>query len=213
MTRRFAILFLPMLLVGFLAACGGDDDSTVASEDDSATTTTTDMAMGDDDAPAEDDHMAPETNPCAEGGDGMLPGMESAAPAADATEVTIQAKEYEFGGTDALAAGGQFAVTFENQGTELHELLIVRVPEDEDRSMEELLADEAAGDTMTPVGTGFACPNTIADAIGVDMSEPGRYLVVCFVPTGAMADTDPADFDGLGAPHAMNGMANEVIVE
>jgi hypothetical protein len=170
------------------------------------------MDMGDDDA-ADDEHMAPDVNPCGPDGDGTLPGMASDAPAADATEVTITAKDYEFEGTDALADGGSFAVTFTNDGEELHELMVLRLPDDETRSLDELLADESAGDDFVPVGSSFACPGTSAEPAAVDLSEAGRYVIVCFVPTGATADTPIEDFEHLGAPHAMNGMAAEVTVD
>jgi hypothetical protein len=215
MTRRLAALAAVLVLAAGVAACGGDDDDDAVASGDGTTMTTAapddDMAMGDDDA-AGDDHMAPEVNPCGPDGDGMLPGMEGETPADDATDVTITAKEYEFSGTDALAAGGMFAVTFENQGEELHELVVMKVPDGEDRSLDELLADESAGDSLTMVGQSFACPGDTADPVGVDLSDSGRYVVVCFIPTGAMPDTDPADFEHLGAPHAMNGMAAEVNV-
>jgi hypothetical protein len=165
------------------------------------------MPMGDD-----DDHMAPDVNPCGPDGDGTLPGMEADMPADDATAVTITAKDYEFAGTDALAAGGTFAVTFTNEGKELHELMVMRVPDDETRSLDELLADESAGEDFTPVGSSFACPGATAEPAAVDLSESGRYVIVCFIPTGAMPDTPIEDFEHLGAPHAMNGMAVEITV-
>jgi hypothetical protein len=152
-------------------------------------------------------------NPCAEGGTGEFPGMEMMTPADDAESVTITATEYKFDGTDALEGGGHFSVNFENHGKELHELHVARLAEGETRTIEELFADPNAESSTTEVGHAFACPGSVAEMAGVDMSEPGRYIVVCFIPTGATPETDPADFGTLGPPHAMQGMAVEIDVE
>lgn len=205
-----------VLLVGLgLASCGGDDDDgTVASGNGGKPTTTatddmsTHSTMGDDAGHGD----APDENPCAEGGSGEFPGMEMKTPEDDAKPITITATEYAFEGTDALEAGGHFAVNFENHGKELHELHVARVDDGEERSMEELFQDPNGEDATTEVGHAFACPGGVAESAGVDMSEPGRYLVVCFMPTGLTPETDPADFAKLGPPHAKNGMAVEVDV-
>ena len=196
MKRTLALLPLVALLVAGLAACGGDDDDS-ASATGSSSTSTTAMAPGDDD-------MTLKENPCAPGGSGELPGTMVMTPTQGATPVTITATEYAFAGTDALKAGGHFAVTFKNAGKELHELHVAKLADGED------LVDPSAESASKAVGHAFACPGTTADATGVDLTAPGRYLVLCFIPTGARADTDPKDFAMLGEPHAMRGMVVEI---
>jgi len=203
MKRTLVLLAsVAVLVVGGLAACGGDDDDS-ASATGSSSTSTTAMASGGDD-------MTLKENPCAPGGSGELPGTMVMTPSEGATPVTITATEYAFAGTDALKAGGHFSVTFENAGKELHELHVAKLADGEDRPVDEILADPSAESASKAVGHAFACPGTTADATGVDLSAPGRYLVLCFIPTGARADTDPKDFDMLGEPHAMRGMVVEI---
>jgi hypothetical protein len=209
MLRTLALLALVTILSAGVAACGGDDDdsataagstsSTTSMADDMSSTT---MAGGDD--------MTLKENPCAPGGSGELPGTMVMTPSEGATPITITATEYTFSGTDALEAGGAFAVTFKNEGKELHELHVAKLADGEKRSVDEILADPSAESSTKAVGHSFACPGTTADAAGVDLRSPGRYLVLCFIPTGARADTDPKDFDMLGEPHAMRGMVVEI---
>jgi hypothetical protein len=205
--KRTLVLLAAVLLAAGVAACGGDDDDSATAAGTSSTTaadsmSSTTMAGGDD--------MALHENPCAPGGSGELPGMTMMNPAEGATPVTITATEYQFGGTDALEAGGDFAVTFENHGKELHELHVAKLADGETRSVDEIIADPSAEATTKAVGHSFACPGTAAPVAGVDLSDPGRYIVLCFIPTGARADTDPKDFDTLGEPHAMRGMVVEI---
>jgi hypothetical protein len=211
MIRKGCALVLAALVVTSLASCGGDDDGTVAGD---APTTSEKMADSSTTMEMHDEGDPIEENPCAPGGSGEMPGMDSemVEPADGAKAVTITASEYEFSGTDALKAGGQLAITFENSGKELHELHIAKLPDDEKRPLEEFLKDPKAESMTKTVGHSFACPGKTADAVGADLTAPGRYAVVCFMPTGAMANTDPKDFEKLGPPHAFQGMAVEVDV-
>jgi hypothetical protein len=195
--RAAALVAVLALSVG-VVACGGDDGDSAAAGATSSSTSSTTMAMG------------MQENPCGPGGSGELPNMTLMTPSDGATPVTITATEYSFAGTDALEAGGAFAVTFVNDGKELHELHVARLADGEERPMEAILEDPMAEQSTASVGHSFACPGETAEAAGVNLTEPGRYIVLCFIPTGATADTDPAQFDSLGMPHAMNGMAVEI---
>jgi hypothetical protein len=208
MKRTLALVVLVAVLAG-AAACGGDDDDSATAAGPTSSSTTMGDGMSSTTMAGSDD-MALKENPCAPGGSGELPGMTMMTPAADATPVTITATEYEFGGTDALKAGGAFAVTFQNDGKELHELHVAKLADGEKRSVDEIINDPGAESTTKAVGHSFACPGTTADPAGVDLRSPGRYLVLCFIPTGARADTDPKDFAMLGEPHAMRGMVVEI---
>ena len=201
MKTAYGLLIAALVTIG-LTGCGGDDDGAVGAGS-STTTMATATSMAEHDT-------ALKENPCAPGGIGELPGMTMMTPAAGATPITITATEYKFTGTDALKAGGAFAVTFKNDGTELHELHVAKLADGEKRPMDEIIADPTAEATTKAAGHSFACPGTTARPAGVNLTTPGRYIVLCFIPTGAKADTDPKDFGKLGMPHAMQGMAVEI---
>lgn len=204
--RKLAALLAALLLTIGLAACGDDDDAAVAADDSSETT----EAEGDGGEGEEGDHedeMDMEGNPCAaDAPDDALPPAEDLDP--DATPVTVTAKDYEFVGADALAAGGSFGVTFENEGNEIHEFALSRLAEDEDRPVEEILASGEEPE-LTEVAFGIACPGA-STTFNADVSEPGRYVAVCFVPVGTTAETTE---EPSGPPHASQGMFTEFTIE
>lgn len=141
---------------------------------------------------------------------------------------TVTAEDYAFEDLPATVdAGTTFKLTNTSE-RELHEMVMFRIPDNERRSVEELirlpeeeqatifagepamvlLAPPNGGDQITAVGTG-------------ELTEPGRYAVVCFIPTGA----DPGAYlaaaqaggDGPpqvagGPPHAFSGMIGQVTV-
>jgi hypothetical protein len=189
-------LFAAATLVVGLAACGDDDDDdTAVGADDTSETT---EAEGDDHDMGDDEGG----NPCApDAPDDVLPPAEELG---DGEPLTITAKDYEFEGADALAAGGTFAITFENEGTELHELMIVRLADAEVRPLEEIIASGEEPE-MTEIGFGIACPGD-STTLNAEISEPGRYVAVCLVPVGMTAEaTGETD----GPPHAAQGMVFE----
>jgi hypothetical protein len=143
------------------------------------------------------------------------------------SEVTITASDYKFEGLpDSVAVGSTFSLANSSQ-KELHEAVAVRIPDDEERSIDELAAlpeaeleaifagepafvllampDAAAADQIVAVGDGT-------------VTEAGRYAVVCFIPTGAdpqafmdavaTSEGGPPDVEG-GPPHFANGMYAE----
>ena len=208
--RKLAALLAATLLMIGLAACGDDDDDdTAVGADDTSETT---EAEGEDhDMPAEGEGEGgpPEVNPCGEGVDPAEAGLPPAEePAEGATAVTVTAKEYSFEGVDALAAGGSFAITFANEGKELHELVIQHIDESETRSVEEMMQSEEPPDTLSEVAFGFACPGS-ETTLNAEVTEPGRYVALCFIPVGTTPETDPKDFENGGPPHAAQGMVVE----
>lgn len=141
--------------------------------------------------------------------------------------VMVEASDYKFEAIpDEFPAGTQMTLTNKSD-KELHELVAFRVPDAEKRSVAELMAlPEAelgalfAGDPATviiapPKSDGFPVVGT-----GI-ISEPGRYVFVCFIPTGADPDEymaaaeastgGPPDVAG-GPPHFVNGMFAEATV-
>ena len=198
MVKKTALLSLVLLYALGLVSCGGDDDTgTVASDDAPATT------MADD----EGTHDMPEAedgNPCAaDAPDDALPPGDELDP--DGAEITVTAKDYEFLGIDPLTEGGAFAITFDNEGTEMHELAIARLADDEERPLDEIIASGEEPET-TEIGFGIACPGD-STTVNANISEPGRYVAVCLIPVGTTPEAMEAPD---GAPHASQGKASEV---
>ena len=205
--RLLVALFAVLSLSAALAACGDDDDEA----SDTTTEDTRDAEEGADDEGTDEGEGAPDENPCAEGAESPT-DPEAEAPAADATPVTITAAEYSFTGGDELATQGSYAVTLANEGQELHELALVRLAEGVDAPLEELLASDEEPE-LTEVGGSFACPGTSAEPVAIEIDEPGRYVMVCFIPVGTLPTSTPEELEASeGPPHAAQGMAKEFIV-
>lgn len=153
----------------------------------------------------------------------------SRAPAPTTIEVTTV--DYRFNGLPEHAAVGT-KVTMHNDSTrEVHELTAFRLPASETRSVAELAAlppDQlgsvfaAAPDIALVAPPGEDATTILGDGT---FAKAGRYVVVCFIPTGAdpeaaMAamraaaeapDQGPPQIEG-GPPHFMAGMYDEIVV-
>lgn len=140
--------------------------------------------------------------------------------------LTVDLADFTFGDLpDSVPAGTKLAVTSASE-TELHELVAIRLPDDEQRSADEIVHGDL-GPLLSagpPAAVLLAAPEgeQIAAVGDGTLSEPGRYLILCAIPTGA----DPAEYlaaaaanpDGPpevegGAPHFAHGMFDELIVE
>ena len=155
----------------------------------------------------------------------------SAQPEGDVTPsgpvTTVVGTEYAFSGLpETVPAGTTFG--FDNQGAELHQLLVVQKNEGVTESWDELMAlpEAEANSKVTFIGKliagpGKASPDTFA------IAEPGDYFAVCFIPQGAthdptvsfdpMAAADPSAVAPSGepvggTPHAFLGMRQEFTV-
>ena len=163
---------------------------------------------------------------------GCTSDAEQAAPTTtthrhDPVEVT--AVDFDFQHLPRSVPAGT-RLTLRNQApSELHELVAFRLADDEDRTVDELLA--LAPDELGAV-LGAAPPETVllappggeqVAAVGDGtLDEPGRYLVMCSIPTGvapadylaaaAASDGAPPQVPG-GPPHFVHGMAAELTVE
>ena len=142
-----------------------------------------------------------------------------------AQTVEVTAVDFAFTGLPAaVPAGTAFAITNTSTG-ELHELVAIRLPDDEARSVSELVASPDDLAALFPsVSTVLIAPPGEAgfpvEGTGV-LTEPGRYAIICAIPTGAdpaeylaaAAESDgPPQVDG-GAPHFAEGMYAEIVVE
>jgi hypothetical protein len=120
----------------------------------------------------------PPVNPCAAGESGSL--GETEAPADDATPIEVTATEFEFDGLDTIDGTGQYALTLTNEGNELHEVVLVRIDDDETRPIEELLQETDPSSFATDIAFAFACPGASSEPTAVDIgrARPVRRRVL-----------------------------------
>lgn len=157
---------------------------------------------------------------------GACASSDTALPPTD-VPVVVTAVDYGFDGLpERIAAGTTLALDNESK-VEIHELVAIRLPDDEKRPMDELVQlppEEFAAffplvETVViapPGEAGFAVEGTGT------LDKPGRYAVICAIPTGAnpdeylaaaaAAEGGPPQVAG-GPPHLAMGMYGEVIVE
>ncbi len=125
--------------------------------------------------------------------------------------VEVTAIDYAFDADLDSIEAGTVVFDFSNEGTELHEMALIRINDDTTESVEELLEmpEEEVETKTTFMGVSFAAPGG-GDAMYADL-DAGRYVVICFIPTGStsMEDAETAD----GPPHFTHGMLREFSVE
>lgn len=140
----------------------------------------------------------------------------------------VTAVDYAFEGLPATMPAGSTLTLTNASDVEAHELVAIRIPDIEVRSVEDLiqLPDEELStifpEDAPPAVVLIAGPGEEGIAVVGDgtISEPGRYAIVCFFPTGGDPEeildpdaTGPPDVENLGPPHAFNGMYAELTVE
>jgi hypothetical protein len=168
----------------------------------------------------DDDTSAATTTTAADG------TTTTAAPPEDDGPVDVVAVDYAFEGLPSRLDSGTQLTLRNDSSTEVHELVAFRLPDDESRTMEELVVLP-----MEELETLFAGPPAMVLVAPPDddgfaafgdgtLAEPGRYAVFCAIPTGADPDeflrqaqesAGPPDVDG-GPPHFTAGMYAEVTV-
>lgn len=213
MTHRPARLLLaaPLTLALALAACAGDDSGASPG----ATTDTSPAASPfespgvplPDDSPSASPSESPAASP-------------SGSPAGDAVEVVGVEYAYEEAPAE-VSSGTTFA--FRNDGSELHEMVVIRRNDDATASFEELLTmpPGEAEQQVSIIGSVFAEPGAAApDTLTVE--QAGDYAMVCFVPVGMVAipsedpnaSPDPAatPVESFGPPHFTQGMLHTFTV-
>jgi hypothetical protein len=128
--------------------------------------------------------------------------------------LTVRATEYAFRGLPRTLEAGPTVIDFANGGQEWHELSVLRVNDGVAESVAELLAlpEADAMSKVTTTGATFAGPGETGFAV-IDL-EPGRYVVICYLPTGATAENWARIQSGehQGAPHFTAGMVHELTV-
>ena len=117
--------------------------------------------------------------------------------------------DYAFEGIPEQVAPGVVGFNITNEGTEFHELLLFRKNADTAQSFDEIFAmeQEEAQALVTEVGASFMAPGASAGGL-YDMTEPGEYAAVCFIPVGTVDIEAEVD----GPPHFTQGMKAEFTV-
>ncbi len=145
------------------------------------------------------------------------PSAHAVAPAASVPTgpaITVVAKDYHFEGLPTTVPVGT-VLTLDNQGTEVHELIVVRRNDGVTKTWDELLAlpGDEADQYVTFIGGPeplFALPGQTAQGSLV-IAQPGDYFALCFVPQGTTSFDTPSMAPGAsaapqGLPHFMLGM-------
>ena len=196
-----------------LAACGDDDDAT-------STDTTEEAADETTEATEAETTETTEASPIDDAGDG---GVEDGV-------LTVSMVDFAYEGLpESVPAGTRIAVENDSEA-ELHELIVFKLPDDETRSIEELIAlPEEEADAVLgggpPAAVLLAPPGgEQIDAVGDGtLAEPGRYAIFCAIPTGVdpeeylnapPTEEGPPEVPGAdGAPHFTHGMFADLTVE
>ena len=133
----------------------------------------------------------------------------------------VIAADYAYRDVPASVDAGTRLSLLNRSDKEVHELVAVRIPDGEPRAPAELVRDPAALSAIfgggRPAALLIAGPGSDQPgAVGGDgrLRTPGRYLLVCNIPTGA----DPRAYLSGGAapggpPHLAQGMFAELKVQ
>ncbi len=159
----------------------------------------------------------------------MALALVASACSSDGDEtVTVSAADYAFQDLPrSVDAGTTFKLT--NKSTrELHELVAFRIPDSETRSAADLikLPEEQLNVLFSgePALVILAPPNGGEQILAVGdgkLTEKGRYMIACAIPTGAdpqaylaaaQSGEGPPDVPG-GPPHFTQGMFAELTVK
>jgi hypothetical protein len=122
-----------------------------------------------------------------------------------AAQIDVTGADYAFAGIPEEVDAGLVGIRFTNisEGEEPHELFLMRRPDGDTRTVEEIagLDQETVFGEYQPVGVAFA--NTPDSSMSVLLNlEAGEYVAICNLPTAG----DEAD------PHARHGMVAELSV-
>jgi len=152
------------------------------------------------------------------------------ACSSDGGDKTVTAADYRFENLPKSVESGTTLKLTNSSTKELHEMVVIRIPDAEKRPVADLVKlPEAQQDAIfgggQPAMVLIAPPGggEVIKAVGDGkLTEKGRYAVICAIPTGA----DPAAYlqaaqaggDGPpqvagGPPHLVQGMFGEITVK
>ena len=152
---------------------------------------------------------------------------EASPEPADGDTIEVSMVDFAFVGLPETTSAGTRLTVVNDAEEELHEVVAFRLPDDEDRAVDELAGlapNELVQALGEPVTVLLAEPGgEQIPAVGDGtLDEPGRYALMCFIPTGvdpqeylrvaAETEEGPPQVDG-GPPHFVHGMYAELTVE
>lgn len=164
-------------------------------------------------------------------GDATDDGTDDGEDAAGGSTIEVVTTDYAFAMPDEVSSGTTLTLR-NDSAAEVHEALLFKLPADDTRSVDEIVASgeegmagaEFSGVLMAGPGDS-ATTGPLGPAV---LDQSGRYLVICFLPTGAPpeevfaavdayvdagAPEDGApEYPETGPPHAANGMYTELTV-
>lgn len=139
--------------------------------------------------------------------------------------VIVHATDFAFDDLPEEVAPGTTFEFVNDSDVELHELVAVRLPDEETRSAQDIVHDGVESlFGVEPAFVLLAAPdgpqiNAVGDGT---VTEPGRYIVVCMIPTGVdpeeflsaaqSSDGGPPQIENAGPPHVAHGMFAEFTV-
>ena len=155
------------------------------------------------------------------------PAAETAATETEPQTVMVTAIDYAFVDLPSRVKAGTTLALHNDSDAEVHELVAIRLPDDEQRPVAELVQqppEELA--QLFPLVKAVLIAPPSEDGFAVEgtgtLTEPGRYAVICVIPTGAdpaeyltaaaEAEGGPPEVAG-GPPHIVQGMFGEIVVE
>jgi len=124
------------------------------------------------------------------------------------TKVEVTLVDYAFEGLEPTYPVGMTAFRVTNDGTEAHEMALLRRADGVTETWDELLAlpEEELTGKIEFLGAAFT-PTPGLTSVLVSELTPGDYLAVCFVPLGSTPGNE-----GTGPPHMTAGMRAEFTV-
>jgi hypothetical protein len=128
----------------------------------------------------------------------------------DVEVVELSAIDYGYEGLPSTLPAGvtSFVMSNDSEAGEAHELSLVKLSDDTELSIQELLEmpEDEAEQHIEAFGGGTFAPAGAASGTVTELT-PGRWAYVCFIPVGTVGDTE-----GTGPPHFVEGMAGELTV-
>jgi plastocyanin len=149
-------------------------------------------------------------------------GGASAGPSGVAgADITVTGVDYAFAGIPDQVEPGT-VLGFRNSGNEVHEMVVFRINDDVELTLQELLAlpQEESSELVQQVGFAIADPGEDAEET-VTLAEAGNYGMLCFIPIGTTSvpeGTPPPSGAplpsgiGSGPPHFTAGMIKQFTV-
>ncbi len=157
-------------------------------------------------------------------GDGwLIDGFEfqGGAPAPDGVPVVeVTAVDFAFGFDREALTSGEFALNFDNIGTQPHEMALFRVPTDATVAEAGAALAGVDGSSYEGVPSGYEVVDHLAyaepgDSASFTFAEPlsaGHYVFVCYIPVGGF-DLETGEPVVPGAePHIARGMIADFTV-